>query len=92
MESIENILQNIPGGCCFDSHFVTECLRKDYSDDYLWIAKNINATDNLTLATHQRIGNLIAEFEGRLVERQAQQSCSLNIHGKASSCALWKRL
>ena len=92
MNCIEEILLGIESGCLFDSHYVTECMRRDFSDEYLAIAQKIDSTSNITLRVHQYIGNLIAKFEGKLVERQNNQSHSINIHGKGSTCALWKRI
>jgi len=92
MECIEQILQDIQIGCFFDSHYVTNQLTSGYSDEYLGIAQRIKSKENLTLRTHQRIGNEIAKFKDRLVERQPGESWSVNIHGKANSCALWKRI
>ena len=92
MGCIEKILMGIETGCFFDSHHVTECMRRDFSDEYLAVAQQIDSTNNLTLRAHQQIGHQIAKFEGKLVERQPSQSWSLNIHGNANSCALWKRI
>ena len=91
MKCIQEILVGIEKGCFFDSHYVTDLLIKDYSDEYLVMANNIDAEDTLTLRLHQQIGKKIAKFTG-LVERQDGQSWSLNIHGNGSSCALWKRI
>ena len=92
MNCIEEILLCIESGCFFDSHYVVECMIRDFSDEYLAIAQKIDSTNTLTLRTHQQIGNLIAKFEGKFVERQNDQSHSLNIHGNGSTCALWKRI
>lgn len=92
MECIEKILMGIETGCFFDSHYVTECMRREFSDEYLAVAQKIDSKNNLTLRTHQHIGHLIAKFEGKLVARQNDQSHSLNIHGNGSTCALWKRI
>jgi len=92
MECIEKILRDIHIGRFFSGHYVIDQLTSGYSDEYLGIAQRINSKVNLTLRTHQRIGNEVAKFEGRLVERQPGESWSVNIHGKASSCALWKRI
>lgn len=92
MKCIEEILLGIETGCFFDSHYVTECLRRDFSDEYLDVGRHIDSTNNLTLRTHQQIGHQIAKFEGKLVERQQVQSHSFNIHGNGSTCALWRRI
>jgi hypothetical protein len=92
MDAVEEILLGIEPGCFFDSHYVTDQLIENHSDEYLRIAQSINAsTENLTLRTHQKIGHQIAKREGTHVERQSAQSYSRNIHGNASTCALWKR-
>lgn len=92
MECIEKILMGIETGCFFDSHYVSESMIRNFSDDYLKISQEIAPTNELTLRTHQKIGHLIDSFKGKLVERQPMQSWSLNIHGNANSCALWKRI
>jgi hypothetical protein len=92
MECVKTILMDIETGCFFDSHYVTECMRRDFSDEYLAIAQKIDSTNNITLRAHQYIGHLIAQFEDKLVERQNGQSYSLNIHCKGGTCALWKRI
>lgn len=92
MKCIEETLLGIDTGCFFDSHHVTECMRRSFSNEYLAIAKQIDSKENLTLMTHRQIGHQIAKFEGKLVERQPAQSWPLNIHGNASSCTLWKRI
>ena len=92
MRCIEEILLAIDTDSFFDSHYISECMRRKFSDEYLAIAKQIDSTDNLTLRAHQQIGHQIAKFEGKLVERQPSQSWSLNVHGNANSCALWKRI
>ena len=93
MNCIETILQDIELGSFFDSHFLIDRMIRDFSDDYLRIAQNIDPeTTNLTLRVHQQIGNMISNFKDTLVERQQAQSTSMNIHGSESTCALWKRI
>lgn len=92
MSCIQEILERIEKGCYFDSHYVTDLMIRDHSDEYLCMAKDINTKENLTLRLHQQIGNKIAKLEGALVKRQDGQSWSLNIHGNSGSCALWKRI
>ncbi len=88
---IEEILRNINPGCYFDSHYVVQRLITDNSDEYLRFAAQYAHSNEPTLTCHQQIGHQIARFEGSLVERQNAQSWSMNIHGKASTCALWTR-
>lgn len=92
MESIQEILDGVEKGCFFDSHYVSSSFIKDYSKDYRALEDSIDSDNNLTLRTHQQIGHKIAKFEGTIVERQPAQSFSMNINGKGSSCALWKRI
>lgn len=91
-EKIKAIIESVPVGRTFDSHFVIEQLIKKYSDDYLEFTSRFAKGNKATLAAHGNIGQQIACFEGQLVERQTGESRSENIHGNASDCALWKRI
>jgi len=92
MGFIEKILIDIKVGCFFDSHYVTESMKRFFSDEYNEIIEGIGPTNERTLRAHQKIGHLIKSFKGKLVERQPAQSWSININGKSNSCALWKRI
>ncbi len=91
-EAIRTIIENIPPGKTFDSHFVIDQLIKQYSDEYIGFTSRFAKGRKSTLAAHGNIGQQISLFEGQLVERQINESCSENIHGNASECALWKRI
>jgi len=91
MECIRQIIDAIPHGSFFDSHFVIDRMITNYSDDYLAFCGQFKG-DNLTLTAHQHIGQQIAKLEGDLVERQHNESWSTNIRGNGSACALWKRI
>ncbi len=91
MECIRQIIETIPQGAFFDSHFVIDRMIKDCSDDYLNFCGQFKGS-NITLTAHQQIGHQIAKFEGQLVRRQQSQSWSTNIHGNGSPCALWTRI
>ncbi len=92
MECIRQIIDAIPQGHFFDSHYVTASLRQHYPAEYSALEDSIDSENNLTLRTHQKIGHLIARLNGTLVERQASQAWSINIYGNGSPCALWKRI
>lgn len=92
MNCTQEILEGIESGRFFDSHYVINCAIKDHSDDYIRFVSQYANGDWPTLTAHQQIGQQIAKFEGQLVERQPDQSHSLNIHGNGSECALWKRI
>lgn len=92
MECIQDILENVTLGHFFDSHYVIDCAIKEHSDNYIRFVLQYANSDQPTLTAHQQIGQQIAKFEGKLVERQSGQSHSLNIHGIGGQCALWKRI
>ena len=91
-EAVQEIIESVPSGVIFDSHFVINQLIKRYSDEYINFTSTFAKTENSTLPAHGNIGQLIAEFEGQLVAQQANESWSENIHGNASPCALWQRI
>lgn len=92
MKCIEAILTSIEVGCFFDSHYVTNRMIREYSDEYIKFTSKYADSNKPTLTAHQMIGHQIAKFEGILVERQKGQSWSANIHENGSTCALWKRI
>jgi hypothetical protein len=89
---LRDILENIPRGFMFDSHFVIQRMIKNHSDAYIRFVARYAKGKEPTLNAHQRIGQEIKKFDGRIVEKQKKDSWSENIHGNASSCALWKRI
>lgn len=91
-EAVRTIIESIPLGRTFDSHFVINQLIKDYSDEYINFTSKFAKGNNSTLAAHGNIGQQISRFEGQLVEQQTGKSCSENIHDNPSECALWKRI
>lgn len=91
MECIEKILNEIEKGVMFDSHFVIERMRQDYSDEYINFVAQSAGNGEPTLNAHQRIGQAIKQFEN-LVQKQETPSLSFNIHGNISKCALWLKI
>ena len=91
-DTIHDVLNEIPIGHVFDSHFVIEEIRRRNSDEYIRFTSDFAGSLLPTLTSHQQIGHQIAAFEGTLVERLPDQSYSINIHDNASECALWKKL
>lgn len=90
--AISEILNEIPGGKMFDSHYVISQLIKYHSDVYLTFAGGINAGSDRTLAVHGQIGKEIAKFESGLILRIDNMSWSENIHGDPSKCTAWRKL
>lgn len=91
-QAIQEILDEIPGGYVFDSHFIIARLIKHHSDEYLIFASGISAATEKTLAVHGNIGQEIAKFEGRAIRRLDHESWSENIHGNASNCTCWQKV
>jgi len=92
-ETIAKILDEIPQGNIFDSHYVIFQLIKFHSDVYLTFAGGINADVDRTIIAHGNIGREIATFvqEGIISQLDAH-SWSENIHGRSNFCTAWKKL
>ncbi len=94
-EAVRNIINSIPSGMIFDSHFVINQLIRNYSDEYLTFASgyaNSPNMDRLTYRVHQQIGHVINSFKGDLIQRQPNDSWSENIHGNVNEVALWQKI
>ena len=89
---VEQIIKGIEKGTAFDSHFIIDTIIRNYSDNYLTFVANNLATSKVTEYAHSEIAKTIATFRGTLVKQFLNQSISYNIRGKASKCALWKRV
>jgi hypothetical protein len=90
--AISEILNGIPQGTIFDSHYVISQLIKFHSDVYLIFASGIIASSDKTLAVHGQIGKEIAKFEPDEISRVDNMSWSENIHGNSSECTAWEKL
>lgn len=93
-EAVETIVQAVPEGYVFDSHYVVDELlaKEDFSDAYLVFAAKYSDSNRATLTTHQQIGHRVNKLNGRMVERMTNESWSMNIHRRASKCASWRRI
>jgi len=91
-QSIFEILDEIPTGYVFDSHYIIAQLIKRYSDVYLNFASSISDCSEKTLVVHGRIGKEIAKFEPRSISKLENMSWSENIHGNSSQCTAWEKL
>lgn len=89
--AIRNILDTIPSGHSFDSHYVISQLIKHHSDTYLNFASSINSLNNKTLPIHGQIGKEIKKHKN-IVKQISDKAWSANIHGNGSSCACWQKL
>ncbi len=90
--AITQIMNDIPKGKIFDSHYVISQLIRFHSDTYLTFASGINASSDKTLAVHGQIGKEIAKFETNAISRLSEKSWSENIHGNSNECTAWKKL
>lgn len=88
--AIEKIVNEVPGGNIFDTHFVISELIKNHSDDYLHFASRYSSSNKITLTTHGQIGKEINKLDGEIVD-YVGQSWSENIHREASECTCWKK-
>jgi hypothetical protein len=89
--AIREIIENVPKGKIFDSHYVINQLISDYSDEYLAFASKIETQKNETALVHGQIAQEIKK-NSDLVELIDGEFWSDNIRGKASECAGWKRI
>ncbi len=88
--AIEKIINDVPKGCIFDSHFVISELIKNYSNEYLSFASKFADSDQITLSAHGQIGKEINKLDGVLLEKIGP-SWSGNIHRNPSECTCWKK-
>jgi len=91
-KSIEQILNTIPKGMIFDSHYIVSQLMKHHSDNYLSFASKFNSGNKITNTTHMQIGKEVAKFEDDVITRKENMSWSENIHGNSSECTAWRKL
>lgn len=84
---IRNIVQSIPKGCIFDSHFVINELIKKHSDEYLQFAGHLG--ENLT--TKNMHSQIAKEIANTYAVKIGEGAYSENIHGGATKCAYWRR-
>ena len=96
-DDVRDILEEVPAGLAFDSHFVIEQLRRN--DKYIDATASFAGGRETTLPAHGNIGRVVAAFadRGELIERirdregNPVEAQSLNIHGNPSKCGLWLR-
>jgi hypothetical protein len=86
--AIEQIINRIPPGHFFDSHYVISEIFQHASDAYIRFA---GPEENIA-QMHGRIAEIISRFPHLCRRVLDHQSWSLNIHHKANQCALWERM
>ncbi len=91
-EAVRQIVENVPSGLAFDSHYVINQLLKKYSDEYIVFVSQYANSLKPTFTAHQQIGHAIDSFNGSIVQRMDYQSWSETIHGDGGECALWRRI
>jgi len=87
-EAIKKIIDEIPGGFVFDSHFVINELIKRFTDEYLLFARTFSNLDKVTLTVHGQIGMAINQVTN--IE-QVGKAWSENIHKTPSECTCWRK-
>ena len=87
--AIRKIIENIPKGKMFDSHYVIEQLKRDYLDVYNDFVGSKDASPDKIFSAHGRIGIIIS---GLVVKHgESGESWSENINGNSSECTSWRR-
>lgn len=90
--AIRKIVNEVPKGRIFDSHFVVNELVTRFSDQYLAFAGRFSGGDEKrTLAAHGQIGKRINKLDGTVIQRIGR-GWSENLHKKPSPCTCWKKL
>ena len=89
--AIRDIVQSVPQGCVFDSHFVIAMLHKDHPAVY---SQYVDRFDEANLCSaHGLIAQQIynANCERSVIAGVERQSFSMNVHNAPSLCACWFR-
>jgi len=90
--AIQSIVNEVPKGHIFDSHFIINELIKRFSDEYLTFAsKFAKNNQNITLIAHGNIGQEINKLDGTVLHKIGD-AWSENIHKTPSKCTCWKKL
>lgn len=90
--TVERIVQGVPSGMVFDSHYVIDTLIKERSDVYLsFAAQQYPNGQASTPNFHAQIAVVIRGLT-HLVSQPQLRSWSYSIHDKAVDCELWQRL
>ena len=91
-KTILSIINKIPQGCIFDSHYIIEQLIKNYSDAYINYISKFSNTPITTVTAHGNIGQEILKLNGSVINKLDNDSFSNNIHNKPSRCAAWQKI
>jgi hypothetical protein len=88
--AIRTIVDEVPQGHVFDSHFVINELIKRFPDQYLSFAARFAGSEQATLAAHGQIGREINKLDGAVIERIGD-AWSETIHKTPGRCTCWKK-
>lgn len=89
LEDITEIIDKIPAGCYFDSHYIIEMLHQKHPKDYAIKVSGMSNNESLNLV-HSELSKKIRKIP--FVERIPNaKSYSLNLHHNANKCALWRK-
>jgi len=90
--AIQKIIEKIPKGKIFDSHYVINQLIADYSDEYLIFASSVADSTRKTAIVHGLIAQEIKKLDSVEQVGEAGDFWSDNIRGNASECTGWRRI
>ncbi len=89
-QALQEIINEIPEGIFFDSHYIINQLIINYSDEYINHVSKFANKSNPTISAH---GNIALEIKKiPYVRKHKSNSLSYNIHNKPTECALWEKL
>jgi len=89
--AIQKIIEKIPQGKIFDSHYVINQLISDYSDEYLIFASSVADSTRKTANVHGLIAQEIKKLDSVEQVGETGEFWSENIRGNASECTGWKK-
>lgn len=93
--AVKTIIEMVPKGKIFDSHYVINQLIRNYSDEYLNFASSVANSPKKTHTVHGLIGQEIKNIsDSGLIEQVGESGdfWSENIHGNASVCTGWRKI
>jgi hypothetical protein len=90
-QAFEFIMNSIPKGFYFDSHFIIQNLIEEYSDDYLLFCSQYVNSNEATRTAHAQIGKEIQKLCMTGLISQIGDSISYNLHHKKSKSTIYQK-
>lgn len=89
-EIIRKIIEEVPSGCIFDSHYVIKTIISEDFDDYLLFSQNYASKEHPSGVINGQLAQLIVKQDD-LCEQLDKQSFSLHLRDEPGKCAAFLR-